>query len=354
MEIASFKDLRVTTMTLIAPFKGKICIDSTFALLPVTKIDLPRKKRSTKKIKIPHCGIPGAIVSMRFKGCTRGIFRSASRRHFRNSITMDISTQEKNISLKLSKNSIHMCGPTSLAMGQEAIDYLFGYIEEIQQELQYMNRDPDKKQQTLEWLMTSTRGEAIDRVQKYILPSENISLAVTQTFQDHQVVIPTLDTAPAKVDVRLARFLLRHAHEFLYHSELMMEFEHISHLEGIVEESIQMERIFKAMVNYNYHLGFNVNRQRLKDVFDAVGGGWCVRYDPLIDHTVTIQIPYQVPPEAEFMRKPDKVHCHTFMVQKSGVVTQSGPDETIMKPAYYVFMNIIQTYYGYILKTDDL
>jgi hypothetical protein len=354
MEIPFFKDLRVTTMTLIAPFEGKICIDSTFALLPVTKVDLPRKKRSTKKIKIPHCGIPGAIVSMRFKGCTRGIFRSTSRRHFRNSITMDISTKQKNISLKLSKNSIHMCGPTSLEMGQEAIDYLFGYINEIQEELQYMNADTEKKQTTLEWLMQATQGTAIDRTQKYILPSENISLAVTQTLQDHQVAIPSLETAPPEVDVRLAKFLLRHAHEFLYHSELMMEFEHISQLEKIVEEPIQMDRIFKAMVNFNYHLGFNVNRQRLKDVFDAVGGGWCVRYDPRIDHTVTIQIPYEVLSEAEFMRKPDKVHCHTFMVQKSGVVTQSGPDETIMKPAYYTFMNIIQTYYGYILKTDDV
>ena len=87
--------------------------------------------------------------------------------------------------------------------------------------------------------------------------------------------------------------------------------------------------------------------------FDSVKGKWCARYDPRLDHTVTIQIPYVVPPELQFMRKKDKIHCHTFMVQKSGVVTQSGPDEEMMKEAYYEFMNIVHKNIDSIKKVES-
>ena len=102
------------------------------------------------------------------------------------------------------------------------------------------------------------------------------------------------------------------------------------------------------MVNYNYQLGFKVNREKIKQVFDESNEGWTARYDPRLDHTVTLQIPYEVPEEMQFMRKPNKVHCHTFMCQKSGVITQSGPDERMMKDAYYMFMELIHENKDYI------
>lgn len=355
MEIKPFKDLKVTTMTLIARFSGKLQINPIFCLLPITKIDLPEKKRNTKKIKIPHCGIPGAILSLRFSGFTRGIFRTASRRHFRNSITMDISTETKNISLKLSESSIQMCGPTSLEMGQEAIHHLFGHIREMQEHIQYIKLHQEDAERAVEWTMEHTKGSFKRRTEMEMIPCVNVTLAVTEHHDDHSVVIPSeKDIIASGLDQKIIHFLLRQCPEFDHHSQLCEDFCHTMQVDWMVEGQLECLNIYKAMVNYNYHLGFKIERQHLKNVFDSVDGEWCARYDPRLDHTVTIQIPYEVPPELQFMRKKDKIHCHTFMVQKSGVVTQSGPDEKMMEEAYYKFMNIIRKNIGYIQQNDNV
>jgi hypothetical protein len=344
MEIKPFKDLKITTMTLIAKFEGKININPVFCLLPITKIELPPKKRNIKKLKIPHCKTPGSILSLRYRGCTRDIFRTTLKRHFRNSITMDISTSQKNISLKISETTIHMTGPTSLEQGEEAIYHLFRHIREIQENLDYMNERRDEIPLIVEWLIEATRGVKVSKTKKEIIPSKSVTLAVTEMIPDCEVRIPTDEEIETSgLDEKIIRFFLRQVPEFTYHSELCYDFENIAHLESVIDGELKCHNISKAMVNCNYHLNFKVNRPNLKAVFDSHPSNWCARYDPRLDHTVTIQIPYEVPEEQKFMRKPDKKHCHTFMVQKSGVVTQSGPDEQMMEQAYLEFMNIIQS-----------
>lgn len=353
MEIKSFKELKVTTMTLIAHFSGELQINPIFCLLPITKIDLPEKKRNTKKIKIPHCGIPGAILSLRFSGSTRGIFRTSSRRHFRNSITMDISTKTKNISLKLSKNSIQMCGPTSLEMGQEAIHHLFGHIHEIQENIKHIQSNLEEAEKALGWVVEHTKGTLKTRTEREMISCVNVTLAVTENYEDYSVVVPTeKEIQESGCDQKIIRFLLRQCPEFDHHSQLCEDFRHIIQVDWVIEDQLKCENIYKAMVNYNYHLGFKIDRQHLKNIFDRVDGEWCARYDPRLDHTVTIQIPYEVPAKLKFMRKKDKVHCHTFMVQKSGVVTQSGPDEEMMEEAYYNFMNVIRKNIDYVQQKE--
>jgi hypothetical protein len=97
------------------------------------------------------------------------------------------------------------------------------------------------------------------------------------------------------------------------------------------------------MINYNYRLGYMIDRLALKHVFDQQEG-WTARYDPRLDPNVSIQIPYEVPENQRKMRKKGRVHCHTFMVNKSGVITQSGPTETLIEDAYLKFMHIIETH----------
>lgn len=346
MDIKPFKDLDVTTMTLVAEFSGKIQLHPIFCLLPITKIELPEKKRNTKKMKIPHCSIPGSILSLRFAGYTRGIYRTASRRHFRNSITIDISTRVKNISLKLSESKIQMCGPTSMEMGKEAISNLFKHIRWIQDELEYMQSRPNDTMSTVKWLVMNTQGNPTTRESKDVRQCKNVNLAIVETYKDYEVRIPSekelvCAEKGGSIDRRVANFFLRLCPEFSYHSELCEDFDQILDLDYVLCGDLKCERISKAMVNYNYQLGFKIDRERLKTVFYESNDGWTARFDPRLDHTVTLQIPYEVPKEMQFMRKPDKVHCHTLMVQKSGVITQSGPDEELMKEAYYAFMELI-------------
>lgn len=113
-DIEPFESLKITTITLIISLSGYVFLDEAFALLPITRIELPPSKRVTQKFKIPHCKIPGSILSLRYNGYTKGIIRTVSKKAFKNSITCDISTREKNVSLKLSRTKMQMLVPHPL------------------------------------------------------------------------------------------------------------------------------------------------------------------------------------------------------------------------------------------------
>lgn len=339
----NFEDLNVSTMVLVARYEGSINPESIFCLLPVTYIDLPQRKRKTKKIKIPHCDIPGAILSLRFLGYTRGIFRTISKTHFRNSITIDIATSKKNVSLKLSTSSVHISGAKNVEMGKEAVDYLFGYIHEIQGFIEQLQSDLEETQKIFQWISNNCKGEECFRVEKDLKKHEgsNLNLIVHKTFSDHKLVQPTddqIDNAPH--DPKLIRFLLRNISEHYYYSFYEEDLKHIIEIPTVIEEPIEFIRIDKAMINYNYRLGFMINRMELKRVFDQEEE-WRARYDHRIDPNVSIQLPYEVPEDQKHMRKKNKVHCHSFIVNASGVTTFSGPCEELMEDAYYRFMDII-------------
>src|SRR5437016_9378280 len=138
MSTTPFEDLKVTTMTLIIPFDGDVDIDTAFWFLPITHFTFNFPRRQTKKFKIPYSGIPGAILSMRYKNFVRGIIRSTSTKFFKHSITMDISTHKRNISLKLSRSKIQLCGATSIEDGLEAVNYVMTYLAEVKDTFEYM------------------------------------------------------------------------------------------------------------------------------------------------------------------------------------------------------------------------
>jgi len=246
-----------------------------------------------------------------------------------------------------------MCGPTSLEMGQEAIHHLFGHIHEIQENIKHIQSNLEEAEKALGWVVEHTKGTLKTRTEREMISCVNVTLAVTENYEDYSVVVPTeKEIQESGCDQKIIRFLLRQCPEFDHHSQLCEDFRHIIQVDWVIEDQLKCENIYKAMVNYNYHLGFKIDRQHLKNIFDRVDGEWCARYDPRLDHTVTIQIPYEVPAKLKFMRKKDKVHCHTFMVQKSGVVTQSGPDEEMMEEAYYNFMNVIRKNIDYVQQKE--
>ena len=82
--------------------------------------------------------------------------------------------------------------------------------------------------------------------------------------------------------------------------------------------------IAEAMVNYNYSLGFEVDRTRLNQFIDGQNG-FISRYNNALANSVTIELPYDPPKGTAIKRRKNKVPHHTFLVYKSGSVTQSGP-----------------------------
>ncbi len=109
---------------------------------------------------------------------------------------------------------------------------------------------------------------------------DNVLLAITEDHDDFEVIVPkekelekALKKYPNQFDKKIARFLLQFCPEFAYHSQLVDNFQHILVTQRVMDETLRCDHIYKAMVNYNYHLDFRVNRDHLKHIFDEAQGG---------------------------------------------------------------------------------
>lgn len=325
-------------MTLVIPLVGTVNLDAAFGLLPITRLNLPQPKRQPQKYKIPHCGNPGAIFSLRYKGYVRGIIRSHSTKPFKNSITIDIATEKKNVSIKLSSTKIQMCGASSVDQGAEGANHIIHALLTIQDELDYIQANRDRAVSTLEWIKNETRGSPIERADEEHKP-------------DHQIVTPTATSYPLAVDPRIVTFLLRQRPDYLYHSDFCLELDWILTLKQVTTRPLEIQQVCKAMVNYNYDLGFHIDRYQLVTRINGLNGFYA-RYDNAVEHNVTIELPYEVPANHRAMRRKNKHPCHTFLVYMSGLVTQSGPGEELMREAYYRFNATINSIREHIMKPN--
>jgi len=332
MSLVSFESLRVTTATLIISLQGTVNLDAAFGLLPIARIHLPPPKRHTQKYKIPHCGKPGSIYSLRYKGYVRGIIRSTSSRPFKNSITIDVSTKEKNVSIKLSSTKIQMCGASSVEQGIEGANYIIDAILEIQDQLDHLRANPERALHALTWVKENSRGEPIQKIDP-----DDPSKKSTVDYK-----IKELPSPPPEIDAKMAQFLSRQMPDFLYHSDFIAELDWILTLQQITTRPLGIEQVCKAMVNYNYDLGFHIDRYELVRQIDGLNGFYA-RYHNSVEHNVTIELPYEVPDHHKSMRRKNKNPCHTFLVYASGLVTQSGPGEELMRDAYYLFNETIMS-----------
>ena len=159
MSVVDFDYLPVTTMTVVIKLQGMVNILHAFPLLLITRMKIEESNRRRQKFKIPYPGFPGAILSATYGGFTRGIVRSVGPKYFRNSITIDVSTKEKNVNLKLSATGIQMCGPTSDEMALEAANHLINNIYQAQDMIDYIRSHPEASTNTLEWVKEHTKGD---------------------------------------------------------------------------------------------------------------------------------------------------------------------------------------------------
>lgn len=340
-EIVDFDKLKVTTMTLIMGLSQHTIKEAVFHTLPIVKINT-EGIRPTSKCKLPHCKIPGSIISMRYGNMVRGIIK---KNPFKNAITIDISTKVKNISVKLSSNSIQMCGASSEQDGLEAATYIVEYITNIQKILDLMQADPEHAQACCQYVANVTKGEELEREVIRSKPLDNnTEMLIYDMVIDHAVICPPTDI-PVQYNREIVAFLSQFWLEFLYHSDMMNKLKYLLTLrEVIVPEQhtvpLHIRNYDLVMVNYNYKLGFEVNRSNLSKYIDRMNG-FTTRYNNSLSTSVTIELLYEPTNRSDGGRKKNKVPHHTFLVYKSGAVTQSGPGGQLMKDAYYLFMNTI-------------
>jgi len=344
MVIAPFETLKITTMTMIIALSDSVNTDIAFQLLPITRIAIQQTRQSAK-CKLPHCEIPGSMLSMRCGGNVRGIIRSKSS-PFKNAVTIDISTRQKNISLKLSSLSIQMCGASSRDDGIEAARYLLGHLSNIQMILDKIQNNERKCVDEIEWVKKLTKGEMEEKPNWNERKFANVKMYIYSPIKCHKIVKPQVPI-PETLDKDMILFLVSLWDDFIYHEDLCRKLDYVGTLHKIMNSNIEIKSIDEAMVNYNYPLGFEVDRERLNQYIDGKNG-FISRYNNALTTSVTIELPYEPRVGTSIKIRKNKVPHHTFLCYRSGSITQSGPGGELMKEAYYLFMNTIAQLRPYI------
>lgn len=387
------KSLKVTTMTLIFQLDCKIDLNKIFFLVPITKIPYELVSKARIRYKIPHYKEPGSILSMRYRGMTRGILRSTSGKHFKNSITLDLSLKDKNVNIKLCNSKtrqqgskMQMCGAKSLDQGMEGAKEVLNKIAKIQEILDRVESNPVLKANCLDHLKASV-VEMNEPVWKYT-PSNisHIPPNVLEVVQEGlKSKMSELPATRASIDdivkeysdrfkeiksvgnwIRESLSILRNLKytepteaerielDMEYVNLFLQEYEEIHSLDkfkekiGFIESigklyegELKIAEVSKAMVNFNYSLGGAIDRFELMKHFNGRGNFYS-HFDNSTEHYVTVELPYVV--KDPLKKKKSKKPCHTFLVYQSGLVTQSGPDEEMMKEAYLEFISVYEEF----------
>lgn len=340
--IISFRNLPVTTATIIIPINGEILsYNNIFSLFDITYMSLPPKlkvrSREKKKFNIPFCPVPGSILSVRYQGNTRGIITSISSTYFRNSITMDISTQSKNVNIKLSSGIIQLCGAKSLDIAIEAANHVLEHANKIQSDVDFMNNNPDLVTKAIKWMDDMTVG-------KYILREDLISAEINlmSVMKDNEIILPWFDVEKVE-EGRIINMFYSLATQFNYHSSLMNVIRnYYTNITLVCDNlSIKYNEIRREMTNYNYDTGFTINRRALFEaintLYDKGKISFIAQFWNLVHSYVTVFLPI----DSDFARRRGKKRKSTIMIYRSGRVTCSARNPNEGERFYIMFSHMI-------------
>jgi hypothetical protein len=377
-------------------------IDKIFPFLPIERVKLSSNITKAKKWKIPFPNRNGVILSARFKNRSLGIQRG---KKFSNSINLDMSTHDRVVSMKLSKSTIQMCGSIYRHQVNSIVDSLFKHLYFIREMLLFAQTNPIETENTIKWITEICKGKLIwvlkntdsiidiSRVKEMPtlsnlslhLPnnndegtidkdtssemsendtvSSNFSLSTKHVIingenkrieQVHQLVFPdeyVTKRYPSNVNARLADYLLGMISDYNRYDCYCKHIWSISELSpDIIPSTLNILKTGSVNVNYNYDLGFYINREKLVKIIDdwvtTSGNAFQSRYENVIEHAVTIKLPFDLSEKMSQEVWPrDKLPWHNFIVYRTGRVTQSSPHEELACEAYYQFRRAISNFY---------
>ena len=324
-----FDKLIPTTMTLVARLNGTVNRVNATPLMEVYHMDPAQCHRSRKKVVIPHPGKSGLITTINYGNCNRGIVKS--KRPFRNSIMLVISTSTKNVNIKLSKKTIQMCGAPNFETAQEAIDGLMKNLLYCQKMIEYMEERKDDSEVCARWVKTKTKGPQVEvngeKLHTIVMPEE-----LTEGF-------------PIIIDKYIAAFILRRAVDFSFHRDYCKQIDWILTFPKLCTPDITSSRVMSSMVNYNYYIGHSIDRWKLCREVNGLGiKGVSSRFLNTIDNSARITMEYEIPARlADQIRKRNDKKRFTILVHRTGQVTLTGPHPEMNRIAYIAFADIIAT-----------
>ena len=172
---------------------------------------------------------------------------------------------------------------------------------------------------------------------------------------------------PNTIDAKLADFFINMTPDFTRHDMYSQHLAKILEYEYVIQDMVdsngvsitdtgplKMYNIKTSMVNYNYGLGFRVNRWKLR--IGLLDLGITARYENSVDLHVTVTFPCIIPDELLDRVKLKGVNKgkHSFLVYRSGLVTQSGPHEILNRERYIAFISILRSLREQVEQIEDV
>lgn len=239
-----------------------------------------------------------------------------------------------------------MCGASSLDDGIEAATYILTYMKKIQDIMNRIHDDSEKTSEIYQWVKTQTKGDYIEKIISESRLFNNVTLQVFRPVIDNVIVYPS-EKIPEHMDEEIVRFLVSMADDFLYHQDFCKKIDYILRFHEIVDEPLEILHVTEVMVNYNFSLGFEVDRLLLNEAIDGQEG-FVSRYNNALSTSVTIELPYEYPETRMIKSRANKKPKHTFLVYRSGSITFSSSSMSLMKPIYEKFRRLINELRPYI------
>lgn len=321
-----YEDIPIMTMTVLGYFDGEISdISTIFFNLLIGKIKIKKPTRVVKKITLPYPGTADIVLSARLCSYIRGIVRSITKGEWPHSIIIDISTEEKIVNCKLSRNNVHMTGCKSVKMAEEATKMLIDRVNRINQYIEFLEKiTPEELNTIFQEVLNDGKGE-------YKL----VNGVFKRKFNFLKIKSRDTDSVEMKCVRRLCFHTLS---DIRLVSDARKKLAWLKTNKPVLEKPLTFSHINIGMVKYRFGIGYPINLQDLFDNFTIIDDEFYVDYFPDIRNYVKIEIPCQ-------KLKPGKKEAskHTFNVQSSGQVTHSSPVMEEMRDVYYRFIYVINT-----------
>lgn len=339
------------------------------------KLNMNYKTTKSKKKELPFYGIAGPIYHLSLGEHTRGIPR---KRIFKNSITADMSIKNKSINMKISKNTIHICGLKNIDMAYEAFQIFKYNIDSIQKILDYIHSNMELSLNTLNWIKTVTKGNEYYVIEDtdYICPISDIEIKkgitivspTSKTFQlllfystassinkkienhqdlqvslIHSIFMPNEIYIPDNCDPAIADFLFDKALDEYCYEIYCKNLDWIMTQTKLYDTELTLCGILYNNINYSYNIG-KLNRIKLRNYINTTDI-LRAEFTKSISTYVTIYLKFEIPENLQNeIRRNEKndTNYHKFIIYKTGAVTQSGPHPILNEIAYNTFMKIIE------------
>ena len=363
--IYSFENLKTTTTTLVIDLACKVEKDTTFYLLPITPINVIKKKKKSKSKKLPHCNVPGSILCARYCNVTRG---AVTNGYFRNSILIDMSLKNdnKNVSLKLATERIQFCGARSKEETVEGVNYILNHLYNLNKEIKHL-KSLDAKD-SITWLIDNLKkGSAVTYTTlmgklKVKVPI-NLGLGgeteykveyrnIYTRIDDFRLIFPKEEDIPDWLDPVVTKFYHRYHKEYKYYNNFIKFIKVTLKIDRIYTGELKINGIYQIMSNRHYKLGFYLDRKKLRQYVNAYAEKHNVDFYAEFDSSddnkvrVSISISLEDHPNEHLTRPP----TNSFIISKEGYVTQSGYGDFTMTITYYLFLLMIRDIRNFIKK----